>query len=272
MNADLPGLALYGLPLLYALLIWWFSTGLVLYLDGLPRSSYRWSLGGATLLLAAALYGLAVGRDDTSVGGAYLAFTCGLLVWGWQELSYYTGCVTGPWQQPCPAGCTGWRRFGLAIQTSLYHELAIIITGGVIVALTWGGANQIGTWTFLLLWWMRWSAKLNVFLGVRNLNEDWLPAHLRYLTSFFSRQSMNPLFPFSVTLATAVLALLLDRALAADAGAFETTGLSLLAALLALAILEHWLLILPLPTAALWDWGLRSHRTEPTDTRQRKPV
>ena len=39
------------------------------------------------------------------------------------------------------------------------------------VALTWGGANQVGTWTFLVLWVMRLSAKLNVFLGVPNLTE-----------------------------------------------------------------------------------------------------
>ena len=48
-------------------------------------------------------------------------------------------------------------------------------------ALTRDGANQVGLWTFVILWAMRQSAKLNVFLGVRNLSEEFLPEHLRYL-------------------------------------------------------------------------------------------
>jgi putative photosynthetic complex assembly protein 2 len=46
----------HGLPVLYALFLWWFSTGLILYLDGLPRRSFRWSMLVATGLLGAALY------------------------------------------------------------------------------------------------------------------------------------------------------------------------------------------------------------------------
>ena len=34
---------------------------------------------------------------------------------------------------------------------------------------------------------MRQSAKLNVFLGVRNLSEEFLPQHLHYLQSYFTR-------------------------------------------------------------------------------------
>jgi putative photosynthetic complex assembly protein 2 len=69
----------YGLPALYALFVWWFSTGVVIYLDGLPQRTFRWSMLGATALLGLSLYGLARSGADTSIGGAYLAFTCGLL-------------------------------------------------------------------------------------------------------------------------------------------------------------------------------------------------
>jgi putative photosynthetic complex assembly protein 2 len=41
--------------------------------------------------------------------------------------------------------------------------------------------NQVGTGTFAVLWVMRISAKLNLFLGVRNLSEELLPPHLAYL-------------------------------------------------------------------------------------------
>ena len=60
------------LPVLYALFVWWFSTGLILWLDGLPRRTFRWSLLGATRALAAsASTAWRSAAQDTSVVGAY---------------------------------------------------------------------------------------------------------------------------------------------------------------------------------------------------------
>lgn len=257
----------YALPVLFALFVWWFSTGAVIYLDGLPRRTFRWSLLGATALLALALYGLAVSSADATATGAYVAFVSGLMIWGWHEMSFLMGFVTGPRQEPCKEGCGGWRHVGHAIQTILYHELAILVTAVAIVALTWGGANQVGTWTFMILWIMRLSAKLNVFLGVPNLAEEFLPEHLHYLKSFFTRRPMNLLFPVSITLSTIGVLLLVQAAAAADAGPFAATGFTLLATLLALAILEHWFLVLPLPDAALWRWALEARERRRPDIR-----
>ena len=44
-----------ALPLLFAIGVWWFSTGVILYLDGLPRRTFKWTLLGTTVLLFAAL-------------------------------------------------------------------------------------------------------------------------------------------------------------------------------------------------------------------------
>lgn len=251
-------MSLHLLPALFALFVWWFSTGIIMYLDGLPRRTFRWSMAGATVLLAVSFWGLAATSTDATPRGAYLAFTFGLLAWGWQEISFYMGFVTGPRTQPCPEGCRGWRHFGHAVQTSLWHELAIIAASGIVVALTWGGANQIGTWTFMVLWWMHQSAKLNVFLGVRNLNEEFLPEHLQFLRSFLTKKSMNLLFPVSVTISTIIAVRLVQVAIAPGASTFQAVGYTFLATMMALAILEHWLLMLPLPAAALWGWSLRS--------------
>ena len=253
----------HALPVLFTLLLWWFSTSVILYLDGLPRWTFRWSLLSATLLLALALYCLAVTSTDTSVGGAYLAFTSGVLVWAWQEVSFLMGFVTGPRRSACPDGCSGWQHFGHAIQAILYHELALIAAAAAVVAVTWNGANQTGTWTFLILWAMRTSAKLNLFLGVRNLSAELLPDHLRYLKAFFTKRPMNLLFPLSVTVATIVTTALVQTAVHPATGEFQAAGLTFLATLMALAILEHWLLVLPLPTTALWRWGLRSRSAPP---------
>jgi putative photosynthetic complex assembly protein 2 len=151
----------------------------------------------------------------------------------------------------------------------MHHELAIAATAVALVALTWGEPNQVGTWTFMVLWWMRLSAKLNVYFGVPNLSEEFLPDHLAYLKSFFGRKPMNLLFPVSVTAGTVATVLLATAALAPGTPAAEAVGLTLLATLLALAVLEHWFLVLPVPDAALWSWGLSSREAaaERDDTR-----
>ena len=248
----------YLLPVLYTLFVWWFSTGVILYLNGLPRWTFRWTMGATTLLLALALVGLYATRNDTRVTGSYLAFTFAVMVWAWQEVAFLLGYVTGPRRTPCPPGAQKWQRAGYALQALLHHEVALIVLGGAVVLLVQGGSNQTGLFTFAILWVMRQSAKLNVFLGVRNLNEGFLPTHLKYLQSYFRRRSMNPLFPVSVAVSTWLAVLLWQGALADGIRAFDATLLTFAGTLLSLAILEHWFMVLPLPSENLWNWGLRS--------------
>jgi putative photosynthetic complex assembly protein 2 len=248
----------YLLPIFYTLFVWWFSTGVILYLNGLPRWTYRWTMGGTTVLLAFALAGLYTTRSDMRVTGAYLAFTCALMVWAWQEVAFLLGFVTGPRRVPCPPDARRWRRAGFALQTLLHHEFALVVLGVVVLSLTWSGSNPTGLFTFAILWVMRQSAKLNIFLGVRNLNEGFLPSHLKYLQTYFTRKPMNALFPVSVAVSTWAAVLVWQAALAEGVGNFDATALTFAATLLSLAILEHWFLVLPLPSEVLWNWGLRS--------------
>lgn len=252
----------FGLPILYALGLWWSSTGLVLYLDNLPGRTFRWTLLGGAIVLAVAVFGLVVSSASTTPFAAYAAFSSGIAIWGVLEMSYFTGFVTGPRSAPCPPGCSKWKRFGLAILTSLYHELAILGTVLFMTLVSWEEPNQVGTWSFVVLWIMRWSAKLNLFFGVPNLNEDWLPEHLRYLKTYMAKRSMNLLFPVSVTAATVVVVLIVLKAMAPELASAQVVGLILLATLLSLAILEHWFLVLPLPDEALWAWALPTPRHE----------
>jgi len=247
----------YGLPVLYAMFVWWFGTGLILWLDRRPRHTHPWTLGGATIVLVVAVAALFVLRDDTSVAGAYHGFTAGVAIWAWHETAFLMGYVTGPRRRPLSADSGPWRRFSQALGAILWHELAILVTVLGLLALTWGADNQVGTWTFAVLWIMRLSAKLNVFLGVPNMNDEFLPERLRYLESYFRVRTMNALFPLSVTLGT--LAALLIGQSAADpaAGAFEVAAAVFLTTLIGLAVLEHWFLVLPLPDAALWRWAMR---------------
>lgn len=245
-----------ALAVVFAIFIWWFSTGVVLLLNRMSRSAIAVSLLLSSVLGLAALGGLVHTADQTGEAAAYCAFTCALLVWGWNELSFLTGWITGPRTTSLPQGTSGWTRFLESFRAVQWHELGILLVGLVIVVITWGAPNQVGTGTFLVLWAMRTSAKLNLFLGVRNLSEAFLPAHLAYLESFFRRRAMNWFFPIAVGVATAYLVTLVTQALAA-AGTASAVGYTLLATLLALAIVEHLLLVLPLDSTALWRWAIR---------------
>jgi putative photosynthetic complex assembly protein 2 len=246
-------MARHLIPLLYTLLVWWFSTGAILYLIRLPQRTHR-----TTLVLAAALAGLAASSTTVSVASAYCAFTCVVLIWGWQEVAFLLGYVTGPHRKPATPGLRGWPRVHEAFQTVVHHELGLLLLGAAVLATTWEQPNQTGWWTFVVLWVMRQSAKLNLFLGVRNLYESFLPPHLSYLHSYFRRAPFNALFPVSVLASTAIAVPLAQAAFAPGASAAEAAGLSLVGTLLGLAILEHWLLMLPLPGEALWRWATGS--------------
>lgn len=261
-------MAQYALPILFTLLVWWVATGVVLLAVNRRRTTYRWSLSLATLVLAGALVCLQRVSDDVSVAGAYVGFCCGVLIWSWVEMSYYTGLVTGPRPRACPAGVSTGRRFSLAVQASLYHELAILGLAGLSIALTWKAPNQVGTWTFIILWLMRWSAKLNIFLGVPYLNLQWFPEHLRYLESFIVRRPMNPLFPLSIIVSIATAGVVLSALTRGEATPAEVSGALLLGTLVVLGTVEHGFLVLPLRDSVLWKWaapagGLSHPRPEP---------
>ena len=246
-----------ALAVVWVVLVWWFSTGVLLYIVGLPRRTLGRRFCVATMLMLAALYGLSATSTNTDTFGAYAAFTCSIVVWGWLELSFLSGLITGPRKVPCVPEYAGWKRFCAATAAILYHELAIAALMLAVIVLTAGQPNQIGTGTFLILWAMRLSAKLNLFLGVRNHYLNFLPDHLRYLGSFFRTSAANWLFPFAVAAATGIAIWLVYAATAPDATAGEIAGYTLLACLMTLALLEHWLLVLPISASALWNWGLR---------------
>lgn len=259
----LPAALPFAVPVGFAVFVWWFSTGLIVLLDHLPRTGVRWSLVASTSVALAAFAGLAHTADLATTAGAYCAFSCALLVWGWHELTFLSGWITGPRRHALPAHVTGWPRFVESVRAILWHEIGLLLVGGAIVALTWGQPNTVGAWTFVVLWVMRTSAKLNLWLGVRNLSEDFLPPHLKYLQSFFRRRPMNGLFPVVVTAATVVAAVVFHQAAADDATAVDRVGGLLIGTLLVLGIVEHWLMVLPIEATALWRWALRRRGADP---------
>lgn len=243
---------------MFAVLLWWLSTGVILLLNGMRPQTFKWTMLASSIVLGLALYGLHISSQTNSVWSAYCAFTCAVLVWAWQEIGFLLGYVTGVRKVACPPHSSGIERWRYGLQAVSHHELALVV---LFAAVWWASAsapNQVGFWTYVILWAMRQSAKLNVFLGVRNLSESFLPAHLKYLQSYFSRRPMNALLPVSVVASGWFAVLLWQSVFAVSATAFEITAASLLATLLSLAIVEHFFLVLPIRFEWLWKWGLRS--------------
>jgi putative photosynthetic complex assembly protein 2 len=247
-------------PILFATFVWWSSTGIILFLDGLPRATFGWSMAAASLLLAFALAGLADSADQTTVFAAYQAFFCAVLVWAWLEMSFLLGFLIGPRRSLSHPPSAGFQRFARASEAIAYHELALVVAALVVATLTWDAPNPVGAWTFAILWVMRLSAKLNLFLGVPNLSAELLPEHLAHLRQYLTRRPMNLLFPISVSVSTVVATLLIDNALDAPPDSFDATGLALVSSLLCLAILEHWFMVVPFNGSSLWQWALDSAR------------
>jgi putative photosynthetic complex assembly protein 2 len=251
-----------GAAIVYTLFVWWFSTGAVLWLDRRPRKTYRASLVAGLGVALLALVGLAASQTMTTAAGALIGFTAAILIWGWHELSFLTGLITGPSAQPCPPGASGLRRFKLAASTLIYHEIALALTALALVAMSWGQPNPVGAWTFLILFACRLSAKLNLFFGTPNFTDSFFPEHLRHLTSYLKKGPVSAFFPVSVTAGCAAAALMAWRALN-PTSAFDVTAYSLMFALTALAMIEHAFMVLPLPDAALWRWALPASEKNP---------
>lgn len=244
---------------------WWGATGVIAWLDGLPTRTFPASFAGATVLLVLCGYALASSAGDTSVAGAWIAFLAALGAWAWIEISFLMGYVTGPRRTVCRESCGGAAHFTHAVGAILWHELAIIALVAAVAWATRDAPNLIGLATLLVLWVMRTSAKLNLFLGVPNLGEAFLPDHLRYLVHYLRRRPMNALFPVSVTGGTLLAVALGSRALEATEPA-QAVGWTLVATLAALAVIEHWFMVLPLRPETLWRWSLGNHRDAAGET------
>lgn len=262
-------LLIFVLPIFYAAILWWFTTGLIMAVYGRARYIIQGWFVLATLVMAGAVGGLLVTARMVQPSSVYLAFTCGVIVWGWLMAAYYLGFVTGPSpdieQTVTPVDPTHHslgQRFRQALRASLHHELLVLAVGLLLAAVLLPNPNRWGFWSFLLLWLMHSSAKLNVFFGVRNFRVDFLPSHLHYLDRLITKRSSNPFFPLSICLASSASLALFYQVIAPTATEEQVIGSLLLVTMLVLGTIEHWLLIVPLP-AMLWGWGVRT--LPPTD-------
>lgn len=237
------------------ILAWWLATGAVIL-------AARRSVGHPLYLVvpaaALALAGIVLAlttAGGTSVAAVYGAFFAALAIWGFHEVTFLTGHVTGPRRTPLPAGVTGRARFRLAYAAVRDHELVLFFTGLALILLLNGAANPFAWGIYALMWVMRLLTKFNVFLGAPNAISEILPARLSYLTSYFRTDRTHPFFIVSVTIITGLFTACVYMA-ATSTTPGMTTGWSLMAAFALLGLIEHLFLILPVRDAALWSWAI----------------
>ena len=247
----------FALPPLIACLVWWGGTGAVMLLDRLPRQALPWTLAGASAAAVAALTGIAALAPRTDKAAIYGSFLCAVAAWAWQEFAFLSGVVTGPRRSACDAS-RGGSRLSQAVQVVLWHELAILAMLAGIAWLVRGQPNDLALSTFAVLWVMRLSAKLNLYLGVRQVGAEFLPPRLLYLQSYFRQRTGNALMPVSLLGGGALAGALIASALESD-GAALAGGL-LLGTLTTLAVVEHLWMVLPWSPAVLWRWAMRGPR------------
>ena len=248
-----------ALAALVALAVWWSATGAILYAvrraDRAGGVAHGMTAACAVPLLALGVALVTISAPGEGLGHVYAAFLGALAVWGWVELAFLLGVVTGPERARVPAGLAGWPRFVRALAAIAHHELALLVGFAAVAALAHGAPNRVAVWTYGILLAARIAAKLNLFLGVPRINHEFLPQRLRHLAGHFRQAPPTPFYALTiVALAAATAWLAADVAAAGTLP--EAVAASLLASLAGLALVEHALMVLPLPDARLWRWML----------------
>ncbi|MEY4254233.1 MAG: hypothetical protein RLZZ566_1703 [Pseudomonadota bacterium] len=240
---------------LFAVFCWWLGTGAILWLVRLPTSTFRWSMFFLSFLLGLSLWTTSISMRSHSVLNAYIGFVSVIAMWSWHEMAFLTGWLAGPRRVALDPGLSLNRRFGQSVMALLYHEVALLFNFGVLLALQQGQPNHVALCTFALLWCMRLSAKLNLFFGVPQVGEQYLPVHLRYIGSYFKSGRISPFFFFTITLSVVIWTWMVWEL---KTGAVTiSTGWVLLSSLLGLAIIEHLLMVIALPLQRLWGWAMK---------------
>lgn len=243
-------------PVLYAIVLWWFSTGLIMLAYDRAQLIMRFGFFSATIALFIAFAGVYIIRNDASAMGVYIAVTCGVTMWGWQLTSYYYGFITGIQPEENHANISIPQRFWKTLGASIYHELFALSFAVIMIFILWSAENRWTLWMYLALWLLHSSAKLNVFFGVRNFRMEFLPSHMHHLDKYLLKAKNNAYFPVSIVVSTSIALALLYKGVQPTSSAIEQIGCLVVATMMGLGILEHWLMILPLP-AALWGFGIR---------------
>ena len=246
----------YLAPILFVILLWWFSTGAVLWLARGMEKQLPARLLGVTVLTAIGFAGAVIASNSTHTLAPYFGFASALAIWSWVEFTFLTGMITGPRIDPCPENITEQTRFKLAFATVSRHEFALVAALLAVWLVTLGGHDQTALWSFATLWLMRISAKLTIFSGVPSFSQDMMPRGIAHLHSYFRDDRIGPVFWFSMITTFLVFIFAIFSFGTGAVPDEKFTMIVMLTTLIALAAFEHLMMILPFKETALWQWAM----------------
>ncbi|MBC8086594.1 MAG: DUF3623 family protein [Phycisphaerae bacterium] len=238
-----------GTSLALVIGFWWAATGVTLAMQRSPLASTA-SLAISSVLAIAGVLLIVRTRNELTVQGARLAFLGSSLIWWWCSTLFYSGVginistnvVEGP---------RTWELAMQAIAATLRADLVGVFALVAVALIVRRQSNRLALWTLLAFWITLQTAKLNVFMGVRNSGADWLPVHLERLIQFFGPPVNSWLLPTTV-IALSVWFVVVARKAQSARSSYAKHACAMIAFLVALAVLEHVFLGLNM-SLPLWE-------------------
>ena len=256
-------LSVFGIPWVAALLAvfcWWFLTGLLLFIvkkvDQINENAHHVITISFIPLLILGCFMYWNTLFSITLASVYYSFLGSLFIWAWFELAFLTGFMTGPIKKPCPPNMPNKERFVHAWYNVAYSELILLAVLLIMTFVSINSDNRVGLWTFWILFCARICAKLNLFLGVPNVNSEFLPTPVKHLASYFKVGSTSWFFPLSISGISFTLFFWVDKIFSIKSDDILVVGYTLLASLTALALVEHWFMVVSVKDAELWKWML----------------
>ena len=255
--------SIFGIPWVaacMAVFVWWFLTGLLLFIvkkiDQINESAHHLTLVILTPVLLGGCFLYWHSMSSVTLASVYISFLGSLLIWAWFELAFLTGFLTGPVKTNCPPNISNGERFFHAWRNMAYSEVGLLSVLLTLTLISASAENRVGLWTFWILFFARICAKLNLFLGVPNVNTEFLPSPVKHLASYFKVGGTSWFFPISISIISFTLFFWVDRIFSIQSDDILVVGYTLLASLTALALVEHWFMVVPIRDAELWKWML----------------
>ncbi len=237
----------------YAIGVWWGGTLVVLLLSRLRGPARGLAIVGTSGAAIGALAVLPFLRPLDDVTGVLLGFGAAVVVWGWLELLLLQGVAVGTRRAPSAPGLKGLARFREAFDAIRHHEFALAGILVLVGVLSLGSALPVAFVTFALLWGLRLSTKLHLFLGVPQPNGHLFPEGAAHLAAFLGPARRSPQLGLTTCVWALATIALFSAGMMAPSSA-NATAWFLAGTLTGLGTLEHLTLLLPLRLESLWGW------------------
>ena len=101
-----------GIAAIFAIFAWWISTGAILLAvrmaDRRGKNTHFTLTVVALTIFIGGLWGYNETLGSLDVLGTYVAFVSVLAIWGWIELAFLSGVITGPNKLSAPEDIPEW--------------------------------------------------------------------------------------------------------------------------------------------------------------------